>query len=103
MSENNKIEYEKYCAILDKNDSLLILRGLIKLSEDFRKENFLKWVKDNPNYWHSIYSDNKELTQEYATKVMESLINSNIIELQLIWLYKCKEHNIIFDIFPFTG
>lgn len=64
---------------------------LYQACEIHRKENFLKWIREHPEYWNYITTiDIKDITKEIALAVSKSLIESNIVELQVVWIYKCR-------------
>ncbi len=74
-----------------------VARGLIQIYEARRQENLLKWIKEYPKYWADICNmNNEEITPDYAEKVMKTLIDSNIVELQMIWFLKCGDKVDIF-------
>lgn len=91
------MDYEEKLKELDSDVDVMAVSGICTLYEKLKRENFLKWIEENPEYWNTLCGQNrKDITPEYAEKVMQALIDSNILELQLLWLFKCKN---ILDIF----
>lgn len=79
-------EYIKFSDDVSKAIDLLYQSCEIR-----RKENFIKWIKQNPDYWeHITATELKNISRDIAVEVSKSLIESNIIELQVIWIYKCR-------------
>lgn len=70
-------------------------RGIIAVShiyEDLRQQNFVKWTEEYPEYWTALCEmDSEKITPKFAETVMKTLRDSNIIELQMVWLFKCGE------------
>lgn len=84
--------YQEATKILDKNHVGNLVRTISQMYEEMRQENFIKWIDDYPEYWLSICNMNvDEITPEYAEEVMNTLIDSNIVELQMMWLFKCGD------------
>lgn len=81
-----------------KGDSLAsTIRTLCQLQEKIRRDNFLKWIKEYPEYWMALCEmDMKDITPNYAEEVMNTLIASNMVELQMAWMFKCSNKIDIF-------
>lgn len=91
------MNYEESMKRLNKD---VISRGIIgisKIYEEIKRQNFVKWTEEYPEYWIALCEmQNEDITPEFAEAVMQTLKNSNIIELQMVWLFKCGEKLDIF-------
>lgn len=86
------MEYEKYMKKLEHDGTLRTVIGISSIYEKLRKQNFIKWIKHYPEHWEALCkSEKKDITPEYAEEVMQTLLDSNILELQLVWLFKCGD------------
>lgn len=91
------MEYKNEIKKLEQNKYAEAVRSVSRIYEALRQENFLKWINQYPDYWTTLCNTSKEdILPEYAEAVMQTLIDSNIIELQMVWLYKCGD---VLDIF----
>lgn len=85
------MDYEEKLKELDSDMTVKVVRGICSLYEEMKRENMLKWIEQNPEYWNAICGQgSKDITPEYAEKVMKALVDSNIVEFQLVWLFKCR-------------
>ena len=67
------------------------LRVVARYYEVLYRENLLQWIEENPTYWEATHSlASKDITEELFDLVMTSLRKSHIVELQLLWLFKCS-------------
>ena len=86
------MNYEDLKKEMDKYPLCKVVRMLSEAYENKRRENLVKWAEDHPKYWEGLcWMDKKSITPEYAAEVMESLMNSHIIELQIYWLCRCSD------------
>lgn len=84
------MEYKEALKELGKNDLTEAVRGICKIYEVRRRENFLNWIKNNPKSWEIIcHADYEDITPQKAEEIMSLLTDSNIIELQVMWLIRC--------------
>lgn len=84
------MEYNDLREKLGKDNISNLISSISSIYEKFRYDNYVKWVKSYPDYWGAICEmERSDITPEYAEKVMNTLIESNILELQLVWLFKC--------------
>lgn len=91
------MQYDDEIEKLEKNEASEAIRGVGRVYEAVRRENFLRWIDKYPEYWHTMCEvDKKDISPEYAQAVMKTLLDSNILELQMVWLYKCND---VMDIF----
>lgn len=79
--------------LLKNNNLAGIIRAICIIYEQKRHENFLKWVEEYPEYWKAFCRmDMEEITPNFAEEVMETLIASNLVDLQVAWLFKCGDN-----------
>ncbi len=91
------MNYEEAAKDLEKDFLIRTMRALCHIYENLRQKNFLKWIDEYPEYWLALCKmDRDKITPEFAETVMETLIHSNIVELQMVWLLKCDQNLDIF-------
>lgn len=84
------MNYKEASEELRKNDFPNVIRGICKIYETRRRENFLRWIENNPEEWDYIcHANYEDITPKRAEEIMSSLMNSSIIELQVYWLFRC--------------
>ena len=85
-----KRQYEEKMGQLDIRADCL--RAVARYYEILNRENLIQWIEENPNYWEAIHSlHSEDITEDLASQVMTSLRKSHIVELQVLWLFKCSK------------
>lgn len=91
------MNYKDQMKNINKDDLLSLVSTIISIHEEMKRDNLIKWIGEYPEYWIAICNmDTAEITAEYAEKVMKTLKDSNIIELQTVWMFKCGDKIDIF-------
>lgn len=86
---NNKIMEE----LRTQNPEAGLIHAICKLYERSRCDQICEWVDKHPDHWHVLCNMKaNELSKEYMIEVAESIKSSHIMELQMIWLWKCKDY-----------
>ncbi len=98
------MEYQEAIDKLKKDSSAKAILGVSKIYEEIRKRNFVRWTEKYPEYWLALCEmERKDITPEFAEAVMQTLKDSNILELEMVWLFKCGEKLDIFGNAIFSG
>lgn len=86
------MDYKEISETMYSEVEYKIIRMVCQIYEQTRQDNLVKWVEDNPKYWNDICKLNcKDIKPEYAEEIMEALMSSHIIELQIYWLCRCSD------------
>lgn len=84
--------YENRMKELDADNDTKLIRCIISFYKQFKQEHLLKWIDNHMEYWKALCETPPwAISPEYAETVMRELSESNNEELQIIWLYKCRD------------
>lgn len=90
MKYYSEKQYKEEMKLDTKAESL---RAMARFYEALKNEDLIRWIEENPKYWEAIHSINeKDITKDLAVDVMTSLKKSHILELQMLWLFKCSNY-----------
>lgn len=64
----------------------------LQLHERKRKAGIVQWVREHPGYWTALCETKaQELSPDYIESVAQSLKENHLLELQMVWLWKCRD------------